>query len=204
MPQKLRQQRQTNLSICKANGTDSVKEAPVEARDINTDDCTDSYYQCTVNNCPFPEFDEFEPSYKGPCHSKCYRIYEQCKAKETVKRSVEEAPVEARDINTDDCTDSYYQCTVNNCPFPEFDEFEPSYKGPCHSKCYRIYEQCKAKQTAKRSVEDTLIQIRDNHAGEVTDCYDDVADCKAKGGSIEKCYAPLTDCLWNLYYKHFA
>ncbi|KAL7907846.1 hypothetical protein GGI35DRAFT_486832 [Trichoderma velutinum] len=71
---------------------------------------------------------------------------------------------------------------------------------PCADECVKTYKTCKA--NSKRSIEDTLIEARNNHAEEITDCYDDVADCKAKGGSIADCYAPLNGCLWSLFQKY--
>ncbi|KAK4082261.1 uncharacterized protein Triagg1_2073 [Trichoderma aggressivum f. europaeum] len=189
------------LVQCKANQTEkrSVEEAPVEARDINVDKCYANYLGCLLDNCPFPELDEFVP--KGPCHSKCNQEYEQCKANQTEKRSVEEAPVEARDSDEDSCEAAYGHCCN---PHGYTGEAEGLYLTFCSSRCKNALKECKANQTEKRSVEDTLIQARDNHAGDVTNCYGDLADCKHKGGSVEKCYGALRDCLWTLYYKSFA
>ncbi|PNP56121.1 hypothetical protein THARTR1_03646 [Trichoderma harzianum] len=173
---------------------------PVEARAENETPysiwaaCDADLNKCFFN-CPF----NLPFSVPTSCRSKCYQIFDECKTNQTEKRTVEEAPVEARD-SKNECRIALDQCCYTT---GLQGEYRNMMLAACPSECWDTFAQCKANQTEKRAVEEVPVKARDNHAGDVTDCYDDVADCKADGGSIEKCYAPLKDCLWNLYYKYF-
>ncbi|KAL6693708.1 hypothetical protein J3F84DRAFT_350445 [Trichoderma pleuroticola] len=182
------------LTQCEANKTEEapVEEAPVEAHDREKE-C-----HLALDKCCFTVGIK-EGGYKNgllaECRSECWEALTQCKANKT-----EEAPAEEAPADKDDCETALNKCCGTWGPL---NETKALLLQACPDECKTAHSECQANQTAKRSVEDTLIQTRDNHAGDVTDCYDDVADCKADGGSIEKCYAPLKDCLWNLYYKYF-
>ncbi|KAL5083135.1 hypothetical protein Trisim1_001928 [Trichoderma cf. simile WF8] len=90
------------LDECLGNATEkrSVEEA-LEARDVDVkDECDHQFDQC----CGIPGIwrGEIRSMLEAQCSWQCFEDLHQCKAKPAEKRSVEEAPLEARDIDVKD------------------------------------------------------------------------------------------------------
>ncbi|KAM6479283.1 hypothetical protein HDV62DRAFT_393188 [Trichoderma sp. SZMC 28011] len=188
------------LLQCNNNATEkrSVEEAPVETRNSNEDNCQTALSDCSWH-CPVYEWDEFAPAFTGPCHNKCVTAYEQCTANQTEKRSVEEAPVEARYVKDvkDECDQQFDKC----CFIPPFytGEMRNMLAVHCPPQCYESFDQCRAKPAEKRSVE-----ARDNGSEATTACYGKLAACKHKGTPVAECYGNLSRCVQDVYQKFFG
>ncbi|KAH0521945.1 hypothetical protein TsFJ059_005873 [Trichoderma semiorbis] len=133
----------------------------VETRS-STQDCYAAYGNCcdpTKGKGPYNEGTNLEIEACIFGRVRCTKALDECLGNATEKRSVEEAPVEARAV--DNCKTNYVDCSWH-CPVFEWDEFAPAFTGPCHSKCYEDYEQCTANQTEKRSLEEAPLEVRDS------------------------------------------
>ncbi|KAK4065442.1 hypothetical protein Trihar35433_7562 [Trichoderma harzianum] len=126
----------------------------VEARDV---DCDSQFDQCC--GIPASYQGEIRSLLEAVCPSRCFEALEQCNAGQAEKRSVEEAPLEARD-SEDECDQQFDQC----CGLSSFlsTETRNMVAAHCPSRCFEALDQCTANQTKKRSVEETPLEVRDS------------------------------------------
>ncbi|KAL6821271.1 hypothetical protein V8C40DRAFT_280611 [Trichoderma camerunense] len=182
---------------CKSNRTESLDvEAPVEARAVEVETRDSKWEECAaqLNSCgSHCRLFQFYPSIPSSCAAECYNAFDECRTTPVKARAVE---VETRDNNEDNCLTAYVDCS-HSCPVSQFDEFVGAFKGPCHSQCNEVYEQCTANQTEKRSVE----VARDNGSEATTACYGNVASCKHKGTPVAECYSNLARCIEDVLQK---
>ncbi|KAL6788578.1 hypothetical protein J3E68DRAFT_444325 [Trichoderma sp. SZMC 28012] len=189
---------------CMANQAEkrSVEEAPVETRSSKEDECQTAYDDCCA---PFGKgtYSEGRNLMIMACpggRGQCSKVFNDCMANQAEKRSVKEAPVETRSSKEDECNTAYDDCCA---PFGKGTYSEgrnlmilacPGGRG----QCSKVYNDCMAKPTGKRSVEKAA---RDNGSEATTACYGSVASCRHKGTPVAECYSNLARCIQDVLKK---
>ncbi|KAK0760732.1 hypothetical protein N5P37_006930 [Trichoderma harzianum] len=169
-------------ALPQSRGSVEARAVEVETRSSTQDECYAAYGSCcdpTKGKGPYNEATNLMIAACIPGRVRCTKALDECLVNATEKRSVEEAPLEARYVK-DECDQQFDKC----CFIP------PWY--------------CNAKQAEKRSVEKAAIQARDNGSEATTACYGRLAACKRKGTPVAECYSTLTSCVQDVYQKFFA